>query len=299
MKISDMKAIMEIVQTRSISKTAERLFITQSALSQLLSRVEAELDAPLFYRTPGKPLELSDVGEQFYAMAKEVISTYDSFLLGLRTRPLNIGVSMRVGKYIIEAIQNAIPNFSPERYTFSELTLAEREMGVLNHSVDLAFSRLPVTAGLISYFVIRRDPIGIYLRKGSPKAALARRREGSKYPFLPISVLDGDPLCLPDNAPHIRKVTEDALRKYNVKPSNIIDVKSMPYMFQVANTGTYNCLYAKPIPDVNPDNFYWIEDCDITYDLAILYDKNSDRRAEIEDLCQIMYRYYEMKPDLP
>ena len=70
MKISDIKAIMEIVQTRSMSKTAERLFITQSALSQLLSRVEAELDAPLFYRTPGKPLELSDVGEQFYAMAK-------------------------------------------------------------------------------------------------------------------------------------------------------------------------------------------------------------------------------------
>ena len=92
-------------------------------------------------------------------MAKEVISTYDAFLLGLRTRPLNIGVSMRVGKYIIEAMQNAIPNFSPEHYTFSELTLAEREMGVLNHSVDLAFSRLPVTAGLISYFVIRRDPI--------------------------------------------------------------------------------------------------------------------------------------------
>lgn len=249
---------MEIVQTRSMSKTAERLFITQSALSQLLSRVEAELDAPLFYRTPGKPLELSDVGEQFYAMAKEVISTYDAFLLGLRTKPLNIGISMRVGKYIIEAMQNAIPNFSPEHYTFSELTLAEREMGVLNHSVDLAFSRLPVTAGPISYFVIRRDPIGIYLR------------------HLP-----------------------DALRKYNVKPSNIIDVKNMPYMFQVANTGTYNCLYAKPIPDVNPDNFYWIEDCDITYDLAILYDKNSDRRAEIEELCQIMYRYYEMNPDLP
>lgn len=129
MKISDIKAIMEIVQTRSMSKTAERLFITQSALSQLLSRVEAELDAPLFYRTPGKPLELSDVGEQFYAMAKEVISTYDAFLLGLRTKPLNIGISMRVGKYIIEAMQNAIPNFSPEHYTFSELTLAERRDG--------------------------------------------------------------------------------------------------------------------------------------------------------------------------
>lgn len=193
MKISDIKAIMEIVQTRSMSKTAERLFITQSALSQLLSRVEAELDAPLFYRTPGKPLELSDVGEQFYAMAKEVISTYDAFLLGLRTKPLNIGISMRVGKYIIEAMQNAIPNFSPEHYTFSELTLAEREMGVLNHSVDLAFSRLPVTAGPISYFVIRRDPIGIYLRKGSPQGRPGRRREGSKYPSLPISVLDGDP----------------------------------------------------------------------------------------------------------
>ena len=299
MKISDMKAIMEIVQTRSMSKTAEHLFITQSALSQLLARVEAELDAPLFYRTPGKSLELSDVGKQFYRMAKEVTGTYDAFLHGLRTRPLTIGISMRVGKYLIEAMQNAIPNFSPEHYTFSELPLMEREMSVLNHSVDLAFSRLPIEVSPVSYFVIRRDPIGIYLRKGSPKAALARPKENSKYAFLPISVLDGEPLCLPGNAPRIRKAAEDALQKYHVKPSVIIDVKSMSYMFQMVNNGVYNCLYAKPIPEVSNVSFYWIEDCDITYDLAILYDKDTDRKSEIEELCQIMRRYYEMNPDLP
>lgn len=299
MKISDMKAVMEIIQTKSMSRTAERLFITQSALSQLLARVEEELDAPLFYRTPGKPLELSDVGEQFYNMAKEVTGAYDTFLLGLRARPLTIGISMRVGKYLIEAMQNAVPDFSPERYTFSELPLMEREMAVLNHSVDLAFSRLPISVTQVDYSVIRRDPIGIYLRKGSPKAALARSRENSQYPFLPISVLDGEPLCLPGNAPRIRKATEDALRKYNVKPSSIIDAKNMPYMFQMANTGVYNCLYAKPIPEVSSDSFYWIEDCDITYDLVILYNRNSDRKDEIEQLCQIMARYYEQNSDLP
>ena len=84
-----------------------------------------------------------------------------------------------------------------------------------------------------------------------------------------------------------------------MKPSVIIDVKSMSYMFQMVNNGVYNCLYAKPIPEVSNVNFYWIEDCDITYDLAILYDKDSDRKSEIEELCQIMRRYYEMNPDLP
>lgn len=81
--------------------------------SQLLSRVEAELDAPLFYRTPGKPLELSDVGEQFYAMAKEVISTYDAFLLGLRTKPLNIGISMQGGKIHHRGHAERDPQFFP------------------------------------------------------------------------------------------------------------------------------------------------------------------------------------------
>ena len=170
-------------------------------------------------------------------------------------------------------------------------------MGVLNHSVDLAFSRLPVTAGPISYFVIRRDPIGIYLRKGSPKAAWPAAGRAANIPPCRSPSWTGIPLPAGQRPSH-PEGDGGCAAEYNVKPSNIIDVKNMPYMFQVANTGTYNCLYAKPIPDVNPDNFYWIEDCDITYDLAILYDKNSDRRAEIEELCQIMYRYYEMNPDL-
>ena len=140
-------------------------------------------------------------------------------------------------------------------------------MSVLNHSVDLAFSRLPIEVSPCKLLCDPPRPHRYLSQKGEPPRPPwpALRRTTANTPPFPISVLTiWEPLCLPGNAPRIRKAAEDALQKYHVKPSVIIDVKSMSYMFQMVNNGVYNCLYAKPIPEVSNVNFYWIEDCDIT-----------------------------------
>lgn len=50
MELRQMEYILMIQEERSITRAAERLFLTQSALNQQLQKLEAELGTPLFVR---------------------------------------------------------------------------------------------------------------------------------------------------------------------------------------------------------------------------------------------------------
>ena len=50
MDIREIRYIIEIANTRNMTKAAANLFITQPALSKMLKKVELELGMPLFYR---------------------------------------------------------------------------------------------------------------------------------------------------------------------------------------------------------------------------------------------------------
>lgn len=66
MNNSDVIAFSEVVKQGSFSKAAEKLFITQSALSSKIKNLEEELDCKLFYRRKGvRYVELTKAGKDF------------------------------------------------------------------------------------------------------------------------------------------------------------------------------------------------------------------------------------------
>ena len=69
MTIAQVLYVLEIADCRSISAAAERQFISQSALSQQIQRLEGELGYPLFVRTP-RGLTLTAAGETFCREAR-------------------------------------------------------------------------------------------------------------------------------------------------------------------------------------------------------------------------------------
>ena len=64
--------IIAIAEEKTLSRAAERLFISQSALSQLLSNLQAEGLPPLFYRQKGEML-LTDAGKIYVNGARIVM----------------------------------------------------------------------------------------------------------------------------------------------------------------------------------------------------------------------------------
>ena len=64
--------IITIAKHKSISKAADELYLTQSALNQQLLKLERELGAPLFVRTRNH-WELTDIGKLYEERSRQIL----------------------------------------------------------------------------------------------------------------------------------------------------------------------------------------------------------------------------------
>lgn len=67
------EAVIRISEERSITRAAEKLFITQSALNQQLLKLEQELGTPLFVRTRSD-WHPTAVGEVYLKAARQIVN---------------------------------------------------------------------------------------------------------------------------------------------------------------------------------------------------------------------------------
>lgn len=77
MDISEIETFLMIVNTKSISKTAELLFLTQPTVSHRLKILESELNVKLIMREKGhKGITLTNKGEEFIPIAQRWLSLW-------------------------------------------------------------------------------------------------------------------------------------------------------------------------------------------------------------------------------
>lgn len=72
MRMEQLKCLVDVAQTKSMSKTAERLFISPQAVSQSIKQLEKELDTELLVRT-SMGVTLTKVGESIVAHAQNML----------------------------------------------------------------------------------------------------------------------------------------------------------------------------------------------------------------------------------
>ncbi len=81
--LRQLRAFVAVAQTHSITKAAQRLHLSNSALSSLVSSLEAELGVRLFERTT-RSLALSDAGRELLPTVEQVFGSLDAAFDGLR-----------------------------------------------------------------------------------------------------------------------------------------------------------------------------------------------------------------------
>lgn len=72
MDLKQLEYIVKIADEKNVSRAAEKLFISQSALNQQLLKLEKDLGAPLFFRTRNN-WQLTEVGEIYVRTAREIL----------------------------------------------------------------------------------------------------------------------------------------------------------------------------------------------------------------------------------
>lgn len=154
MTIQQVVYVLEVASLRSVSQAAQRLYISQSALSQQLRRLEEELGYPLFSRS-AHGLLLTQDGEQFCSEARPVADAWTSLCEKVRRdRPsdrirLRLGLGSRV--YSNGLFPQIMAFFeSNPRYEITLVTEAGQDIleALRRGELDMALDRLPVDEDL-------------------------------------------------------------------------------------------------------------------------------------------------------
>ena len=86
MNIQDLEALVAVVDTGSIVGAAERLHISQSAVTRRIQNLEESLNTPLLHRD-ARPIQLTTTAREVYVVAARVLACVRDLESRFRGRP--------------------------------------------------------------------------------------------------------------------------------------------------------------------------------------------------------------------
>ena len=110
LRLELLNQIIAVNKHGSISKAANELFISRSALSTSISQLEEELNVSLFVRTPNG-ISPTKAGKEILVQAKKVVDIMDEiYQIGRNNMPINYEISGNISFGIREKFVNSILN---------------------------------------------------------------------------------------------------------------------------------------------------------------------------------------------
>jgi LysR family transcriptional regulator, transcriptional activator of the cysJI operon len=131
MDLDVLKTFCDLVDAGSFTKAADANFVTQSAVSQQLARLERELSAQLIERSGGL-VRPTEAGQAFYQGAKEILRRFERLAGEVRSAAqqvrgvLRVGTIYSVGFYRLDPFLRKFLRLHPEVNLHVEYSLPER-----------------------------------------------------------------------------------------------------------------------------------------------------------------------------
>lgn len=174
MNSQQIRYVITVAEEKSFSKAARKLFITQPSLSQVISKLETQLDAQLFDRSTN-PLQITQAGRIFLKHAKEIclreemIKNEISEISELKSGILNIGTTPFLASCLLVP---SITSFN-RKYNNISIRISEEEPEnlkklILEGNIDIAVTKGKFSSELFSAEKIMSDRLYIAVAENNP-----------------------------------------------------------------------------------------------------------------------------------
>ena len=209
MNIQNLSAFIHVSETGSFSKAADRLFITQPAVSKRVSALEAELDVKLFDRI-GKTVQLTEAGHALIPCCLRILAELEESRRIVNNLSGHIGGQLKIGTSHHIGLHRLPPVLSryKQRYENVDLDIhfmdsEEACAAVLKGELEIAIATLPgKPPEKLATQIIWHDPLGIVV---SAKHPLAKQKN------VTLKNLIQHPAILPSQSTYTRALLEKML----------------------------------------------------------------------------------------
>jgi len=220
MHIETLKIFCDLANLQSFSKTAEKHFISQSAISQQLAQLETSHKCQLVNRKK-RPIELTKAGQLLYSATQDMLDRYEHFKNELNTLRTSVGSRINVGAIFsigMHTLPNYVkkfmvghPNVNVHIEYFSAATIYEL---VLAGEIDIGLVAVPKKDKRLDVHDFEDEPLVLAC---NPKHTLARE------PYVDIHKLQFERFIAFDKNVPTRIWVDGILERYNVAVRRVME----------------------------------------------------------------------------
>ncbi len=206
MTLQQLKYVIEVARSRSISKAAQNLFISQPSLSNALKELENELGIVMFIRT-NKGITMTPEGVEFLGYARQVVEQADLLenrYAGAQSTQQHFSVSSQHYAFAVSAFVRLLKNYHREDYEFSlretktyeiieDVKNLHSEIGILylNDFNEKVISKFLREGNLIFHQLFTARP-HVFISSGNPLAKQEYVTLNDLLPYPYLSFEQGD-----------------------------------------------------------------------------------------------------------
>jgi len=216
MTLRSLEIFVTLATYKNMTKTAEKLFLTQSSISQVISQIESEYKVILFDRLKNG-LELTSVGNDMLGYAKSILNLYDELESVLKKDSDNprirIGASVNIGLTILESIVTElikeIPNLQYTTYCDNTKSIQDK----------LASNELDI--GIVDGVITNKDILSETLTDDKMILICAPKHRFNGMDEVSLEEIVKEPLILREESSGARKQLLDVMKDLNEEPKII------------------------------------------------------------------------------
>jgi DNA-binding transcriptional LysR family regulator len=233
--IRQIDTFLEVVRDLSLSRAAERMSVTQPAVSMQMRLLEEAIGLPLFEHV-GRGIALTDGGREFlrYAIAANAqLKELDNAMAerrGLRKGSIELAI-VSTAKYFVPMLLARFRRKVAGIDVTLQIHNRESITNLLAHNeVDLVIMGRPPEGVECSATVFATNPLGII---SAPEHPLSRRRRA------PMSILNDQDFVVRESGSGTRQAMERLFVEHDVKPHIVMEMPSNETIKQavMANMG--------------------------------------------------------------
>ena len=200
MQLKDIEYVSAVASEKNFSAAAEKLFISQPALSQAIKRLENELGVVLFNRSTSS-VQLSSAGELFLAEGETLLrlshqlKQHMANLAAQKSGSIRIGISTFYSSYYLARILPAFRSLHPGiRISIVEGKSHELESMAVREEVDFSLIPMPLDQPeLVRCHILHQEQILFAIPADSPLRSQLHVSMSMDFPFIDLSCASQEP----------------------------------------------------------------------------------------------------------
>jgi len=302
MDFRQLEYVTTIAEERTLLAASEKLFLSPSALSQFISKLEAELQTPLFKRTKSGWIP-TYAGQIYINMASEILEKQKKAYLQIsdiaenKVGHFTVGINPGRGTLMFSKIFPKFRSIYPQvKISLFEGTVLETSEMIAAGKVDIGFLTSEFEHPNVVTQSLAREKIVMVVPRSHPMAALADHAPKNDLATVDLNLFRDDEFLLAGKQTTLRTLEDRAFAQAGFMPKIAFETPSLVTLNSLSQSGYgisfVPSFYAKQVDEA----VYFHTSPPISWELVAASRKGSHITEAENYMISLAAEYYNAPP---